>query len=212
VSEYEYEAPLDDDGWAFDEDTGDDFETEDDVRVVMASSIVAEWERQNGIELSDEDFDRVAAQVDAYGVDPGTAYGATDDGRFEEDFEATIEAVEREQGRTLLQSEVEAMWDAASAASEDPSVATNAEMFAKAREAVPDMLDTSDGMAEYIGQRLAVPQEREEASAVQVGEDGDEFPSYNLDNTAELESAIDAALSGEAVATHDNDDIESDDE
>ena len=149
-------------------------------------------------------------QVDIYNVDPGVAYGSTDDGRFANDFEATIEAVEREQGRTLLESEVEAMWDASTAASEDPTIATDTEVFGKAREAVPNMLDTSDGMAEYIGQRLAVPQEREEASAVQVGEDGDQLPSYNLDHAGEREAAIDAALSGQAVATHDNDDIEGD--
>jgi hypothetical protein len=42
-------------------------------------------------------------------------------------------------------------------------------------------LDTADGRAALIGERLAVPPEREEASAAAVDESG-ETPSFNYDN------------------------------
>ena len=96
------------------------------------------------------------------------------------------------------------MWKAAERAADDPTVETEAQVWAATKESATNMLDTSDGVAEYIGQRLAVPQERTEASA--VTEDG--TPSFSLDNRDERVSAIDRLMTGEDVSTHDNDDLE----
>lgn len=187
------------------------FEEDDDAaRVAAASEAVAAFEREHGIELTDADFNHIATQVHLYGLTPEAAYASSEPGRFEAKYEATIEAVEKEQGRKLLDREVDAIWEAAVRADEDPRIGTDAEVWAEARKATTNMLDTSDGIAEYIGQRLSVPQERAEASAVQAGEDGEDVPSFNLDNREERVSAIDRLMAGETVGTHDNDDLERD--
>lgn len=186
------------------------FEEDDDAaRVAAASEAVAAFEREHGIELTDADFNHIATQVHLYGLTPEAAYADSEPGRFEAKYEATVEAVEKEQGRKLLDSEVDAIWEAAVRADEDPRIEGDA-VWAEAKKAAPDMLATSDGIAEYIGQRLSVPQERAEASAVQAGEDGEDVPSFNLDNREERVSAIDRLMAGETVGTHDNDDLERD--
>ena len=71
--------------------------------------------------------------------------------------------MEKEQGRKLLDGERDHIWEAAVQADEDPSIETDAQVWVEARKATSDQLATSEGIAEYIGQRLSVPQERTEA-------------------------------------------------
>jgi hypothetical protein len=194
----------------FEEDDSDEpADFQDEVEAI--SALVSEWEREAGVDLTDQEFDHVARQVHLYDVTPDEAYAHTDSGRFKADFAATVEAIQREQGRKLLDGELEAIWETASKAADDPAVQTEADVWVKAREATTNLLDTPEGRERYVAERLAVEREHEEPSAVALDEDGDETgPSFNYDNPAEREAAIDAALSGEAVSVHDSSDIEGD--
>jgi hypothetical protein len=186
-----------------DPDAEEDYGGEEYDRVAAASQAVADWERQVGVELSAEDFDHVARQVDLFGIHPEVAYDHTGPGRFEADLEATLAAVERERGAKLFDSDKERMWQAAQQAAEDPSVETDAQVWAKAKEAAGN-LDSPDDIAAYIGERLAVPQEREEPSATVVDEDGEQRPGYDLDNPNERAEAIDRLMEGQDVAGYDS--------
>jgi hypothetical protein len=67
---------------------------------------------------------------------------------------------------------------------------------------------TQASAPKYIGEKLAVPRERAEASG--VVDEGDDTPSFNYDDPAEREAAIDLAASGETVCVHDATDLEGD--
>jgi hypothetical protein len=178
------------------------FEEDDDAtRVAAASEAVAAWEREHGIELSDSDFNHVATQVDLYGLTPEAAYADSEPGRFEAKYEATVEAVEKEQGRKLLDREVDAIWEAAVRADDDPAVE---DVWAEARKATSNLLDTPEVRAEYVGARLETEREREQPSATVVDAEGNERPGFNLEDSSQRAEAIDRLMAGEDVGTFDS--------
>ena len=200
----EYAEELFEDGLDFDLDDDDLFEDEDD-RAAEVSSIVAQWERENGIELTDADFNEMGIRV-AVGIDPDEAFAATDQGQREADFADLVDRIETVENRALTETEIDRL------AQRDELAQLRGETDIDPSEALYD-LDSSEGIATYIGERLSVPQEREEASAVQLDADGEEVPSFNVEVRNERVAAIDAAMSGEAVSVHDSTyDLESDDE
>jgi hypothetical protein len=196
----EYDQDLFEDDLDFDPEE-DLFEDEDD-RAAEVSSIVADWERQTGVTLSDEEFNEMGIRV-AVGISPDEAYAATDQGNREANFEDFLDRVETVEGRRLTDTEIDRL------AQREELAELRGEDSLDPAEAIYD-LSSSDDRAQYIGEMLEAPRERTEASAVQEGEDGD-VPSYNLDDSAERVEAIDQMMAGADVATHDSTyDIESD--
>ena len=204
MSEYAEELYEDHLDFDLDDDLYEDDVEDVDDRAAEVSSIVAQWERENGIELTDADFNEMGIRV-AVGIDPDEAFAATDQGQQEADFADLVDRIETVENRALTETEIDRL------AQRDELAQLRGETDIDPSEALYD-LDSSEGIATYIGERLSVPQEREEASAVQLDADGEEVPSFNVDNRDEREAAIDAALSGEAVSVHGDDDLESDDE
>jgi hypothetical protein len=192
---------------------GEDFEVEEveldddhdeQERTAQVSAEIAAWERETGVQLSDEDFNRAGDLLALYGIPPSESYAETAQGRFEADFATVAESIEREQGRKLADSELDRMWDAAQTASEDPSIETDAAVWNQVKRAARN-LDDSDARAEHISELLNVPQETEEPSATVVHDDGRERPGFNLDSSSERAAAIDALMAGEDVSTYDSD-------
>ena len=203
----EYAEELYEDDLDFDLDDDDLYEDDDDGdRVAEVSQALAQWERENGVVLDDAEFDHAGRAMDLYGLSVDEAVAEhTDHGKREANFEELVDRIETVEHRQLTETEVDRLWQ------RDQLAELRGEPDIDPSEALYD-LDTSDGIATYIGERLSVPQEREEASAVQLDADGEEVPSFNVEVRDERVAAIDAAMSGEAVSVHDNDDLESDDE
>jgi hypothetical protein len=205
LSEYAEELYEDHLDFDLDDDLYEDDVEDVDDRAAEVSSIVAQWERENGIELTDADFNEMGIRV-AVGIDPDEAFAATDQGQREADFADLVDRIETVENRALTETEIDRL------AQRDELAQLRGETDIDPSEALYD-LDSSEGIATYIGERLSVPQEREEASAVQLDADGEEVPSFNVEVRNERVAAIDAAMSGEAVSVHDSTyDLESDDE
>ena len=205
MSEYAEELYEDHLDFDLDDDLYEDDVEDVDDRAAEVSSIVAQWERENGIELTDADFNEMGIRV-AVGIDPDEAFAATDQGQREADFADLVDRIETVENRALTETEIDRL------AQRDELAQLRGETDIDPSEALYD-LDSSEGIATYIGERLSVPQEREEASAVQLDADGEEVPSFNVEVRNERVAAIDAAMSGEAVSVHDSTyDLESDDE
>jgi hypothetical protein len=192
MSEFEAET--------YEDEVEDEFEEEDELEPEdERDAYIAELEQALAFQQA---VHQEAANLQASYGRPNEEEEFDEEG-FEQDFEATLQAVEREQGRALLDGEVQRMWQAANEAVEDPSVETDAQIWAAAKQEAGS-LDSSDDVAAYIGERLAVPREREEPSARVVDDDGNERPGYDLDKPNERAEAIDRLMAGEDVAGYDS--------
>lgn len=136
---------------------------------------------------------------------PEEAYGRTDQGRDVERFAELAQRIEIGEGRRLTSTEIQRLADL------DEQAELRGEDSIDPSQALHD-LDSSDGIAAYIGERLEAPREKTEPSANVLDPDtGEERPGFNLDNSAELAAHIDARMAGEDVAAYD-DTFESGDE
>ena len=193
----EYAAEYDD-GWE-DEDDLELFEDDDDdSRTLAINEEIADFEQREGLDLSDEDWQHIGLQIDLYGITPEDAYSRTEPGREDERLGDLAERIAQGEGRTLTRSELERLVDA------DEHAELTGEDDIDVRAALFD-LDSSDGRAAYMAERLQVPQERDEPSAdVLDPETGESKPGYDLDDINERAAAIDALMGGEDVAGYDS--------
>jgi hypothetical protein len=194
----EYAESFEDDDLLLDED---EFGLEDDDeedQVAAISEEIDRWEQEAGLTLSDSDFELMGLQIGAYGVTPEAAFERTDAGRKVNNFGDFVSRIEQGEQRTLTRSELERL------ASLEAKAELTGEDNIDASEALHN-LDSSDGRANFIAERMAVPQERDEPSAnVLDPATGEETPGFNLDKSNERAAAIDALMAGEDVAGYDS--------
>jgi hypothetical protein len=159
---------------------------------------VQRWEDETGIELDDDAYERMVLLGDLCNIPPSQAYAETDEGRDDERFIDLAERIAQGEGRRLTRAELEALAEA------DEQAALRGEDTVDTSGAILD-LDDSTQRAEYIGERLQVPQEREQPSAnVLDPATGEEKPGFNLDDSNERAEVIDRLLQGQDTSTYDN--------
>ena len=89
----------------------DRFAAEDEVRAINAQ--IQGFSRQHGLRLSPADIQSIGQLVDEDGMTVEDAYAELEGEDFSDAFADTVERVERQQGRGLLDTEVEALLEEA---------------------------------------------------------------------------------------------------
>jgi hypothetical protein len=171
-------------------------EEDEDEDVEEINAELEEWARQSYSRsrgLDADSWQRMGELMDEHGLSAAEAHEALSGQNRVEDFAELASRIEAGEGRSLTESELHRLWEA------DQRAELTGEGGVDVKEVLHD-LDSSDGRADFIAEKLAVPQEREEASAVTE----DDTPSFNLDSPSERSEAIDRMLAGESPDTHDD--------
>jgi hypothetical protein len=120
-------------------------------------------------------------------------------GDFDSDFHNLVETVQREQGRTLTDKELNRMYHTARRASADPTVESDSEVWKLARKEAMD-LDKSEDLAAYIDQRMAESQEAQDEIDAET-EPATQTPGETLEDLEKAESdyreRVEAVLAGD---------------